>query len=113
MPAPLPLENGHLTDTQKAQYWQEGFLFPVQVMPAVDARAMRTELEALETEWLGGDLPLPLGTYKRVNAHCVMPLAHRIGADPRILDVVDGILGPDIMIYSVEFFIKAPIKQKL
>ncbi|MGB1390099.1 MAG: phytanoyl-CoA dioxygenase family protein, partial [Paracoccaceae bacterium] len=52
--------------------------------------------------------PQPLNTYKRVNSHCVMPLSCRIAADPRILDVVEGILGPDIMIYGVEYFIKEP-----
>lgn len=35
-----------------------------------------------------------------------MPLAHRIAADPRVLDMIEGILGPDILIWSVEFFIK-------
>lgn len=108
MPHPLSLENGHLTQEQQKQYWQDGFLFPLPVMPPEDALAMRAELEALEAEWLDRDLPLPLSTYKRVNAHCVMPLAHRIGTDPRILDAVEGVLGPDIMIYAVEFFIKEP-----
>ena len=49
-------------------------------------------------------LPQPLNTYKRVNSHCVMLLSCRIAADPRILDVVEGILGPDIMIYGVDLF---------
>ena len=53
-------------------------------------------------------MPQPLNTYKRVNAQCVMPLAYQIGADPGILNVVEGILGPDILIYAVEFFIKEP-----
>ena len=108
MPQPLTLENGRLSAAQKEQYWEDGYLFPLQVMPPKDALAMRAELEALEAEWLDAGLPLPLGTYKRVNAHCVMPLAYRIGSDPRILDAVEGVLGPDIMIYAVEFFIKEP-----
>ena len=54
--------------------------------------------------------PAPTAEYlqKPVNGHCVLPLAYRIGADPRILDVVAGILGPDILIYGVEFFISNP-----
>lgn len=106
MPGPIPLTDGRLTEDQIAQYWADGYLFPIQAMSAPEARALRTELEAIEAEWLDNGLPLPLNTYKRVNAQCVMPLAHRIGADPRILDVVEGLLGPDIMIYGVEFFIK-------
>jgi len=108
MPTPLSLEGGRLSAALQQQYWDEGFLFPIQAIPAEDALAMRSELETLEAEWLDNDLPLPLSTYKRVNAHCVMPLAHRIGSDPRILDVVEGLLGPDILIYGVEFFIKEP-----
>ncbi|MFK7745485.1 MAG: phytanoyl-CoA dioxygenase family protein [Roseobacter sp.] len=108
MPNALPLHNGTLTKAQQAQYWEDGYIFPLQVMPPEDAKNLRAELEDLERTWLDNGLPLPLSTYKRVNSHCVMPLAHRIGSDPRILDVVEGILGPDIMIYAVEFFIKEP-----
>ena len=108
MPTPVPLTNGKLSETARDAYWQDGYLFPIDVIPPEEAQAMRTELESIEKEWLDNGLPLPLNTYKRVNAHCVMPLAWRIGADPRLLDVVEGLLGPDIMIYAVEFFIKEP-----
>lgn len=113
MPHPLPLNNGRLTPAQQKQYWDDGYLFPLQVMPASEAQGMRAELEAIEQEWLDRDLPLPLGTYKRVNAHCVIPLAYRIGSDPRILDIVEGVLGPDVMIYAVEFFIKEPNTRQI
>lgn len=106
MAQPVTLDAGRLSERSKAQYWQDGFLFPIQALPTEDALALRAELEDLEAEWLDNGLPLPLNTYKRVNAHCVMPLAAKIGSDPRILDVVEGILGPDILVYGVEFFIK-------
>jgi hypothetical protein len=32
-----------------------------------------------------------------------MPIAHDIAAHPAILDVVEAVLGPDIMLYSTEF----------
>ncbi|WP_299740269.1 phytanoyl-CoA dioxygenase family protein [uncultured Roseobacter sp.] len=108
MPTPLPLTNGRLSDAQIKSYWEDGYLFPIPIMPGEDAQKLRAELEEIEAHWQDAHLPLPLNTYKRVNAHCVMPMAYRIGADPRILDVVEGILGPDIMIYAVEFFIKEP-----
>ncbi|MBD3662807.1 phytanoyl-CoA dioxygenase family protein [Sulfitobacter aestuariivivens] len=103
-----PLPDGHLTADQQAAYWDDGFLFPLQVMPPQDAASLRAELEEIEQTWLDNGLLLPLSTYKRVNAQYVLPLAYKIGADPRILDVVEGILGPDILIYAVEFFIKEP-----
>ena len=108
MTHPIPLTNGRLSPMLTGQYWSDGFLFPVQAIPPEEAAALRAELEQIEQDWLDNGLPLPLNTYKRVNAHCVMPLAAKIGADPRILDVVEGILGPDILVYGVEFFIKEP-----
>jgi len=103
-----PLTDGHLSRAQVAQYREEGFLFPIQAMSAEDAQSLRTEFEQMEQDWLDNGLPLPLNTYKRINAHCVMPMAHRIAMTPAVLDVVEGLLGPDLLIYSVEFFVKEP-----
>ena len=98
----------HLTRDQIRAYRDDGYVFPIRVMSRKAASSLRAELEALEAEWLAADLPQPLNTYKRVNAQVVMPLAHRMGTHPRILDAVQGVLGPDIMLYSVEFLIKEP-----
>ncbi len=95
-----------LTQQQSDRYWEDGYLFPLSVFSEAEAAGFRTELEQIESDWLDADLPLPLNTYKRVNAHLVMPLATRIAQDPRVLDVIEGVLGPDIMIWSAEFFIK-------
>ncbi|MEM6578166.1 MAG: phytanoyl-CoA dioxygenase family protein [Pseudomonadota bacterium] len=104
-----PLTQGRLSDTQTKQYWDDGYLFPIPVMDPDEAARHRSELESFEAEykdWKAQGLPLPLATYKRINSHCVIPQAHKIAADPRVLDVIEGILGPDILIWSVEFFIK-------
>ena len=102
----MALNNGKLTQGQQDQYWDDGYLFPIQVVSSKQASEWRARLETLEAKWLDNGLPLPLNTYKRVNAQCVMPLASDIGLHPAILDVVASVLGPDIMLYSTEFFIK-------
>ncbi|MDE0344273.1 MAG: phytanoyl-CoA dioxygenase family protein [Boseongicola sp.] len=102
------LENGRLSEEDVAKYWRDGFLFPVPVFTAEEVAAARTSLEDMERDWLDGGLPLPLNTYKRVNAQVVMPFLVDIARSPAILDVVGGILGPDILIYAAEFFIKEP-----
>ncbi len=104
----IQLSEGHLNQQQVKQYWDEGFLFPIPALDPEEGRSARAELEAIESDWLDNGLPLPLNTYKRVNAHLVMPLAARIAKDDRVLDVIEGILGPDILIYAAEFFIKEP-----
>lgn len=108
MPIPLKLDAGRLRQQDIKRYWEDGFLFPIPAVSPDAALEFRRQLEAIETEWTHKNLPQPLNTYKRVNAQCVMPLAYQIGAEPGILNVVEGILGPDILIYAVEFFIKEP-----
>ncbi|WP_170412227.1 phytanoyl-CoA dioxygenase family protein [Ruegeria arenilitoris] len=95
-----------LTVNQSKKYWEDGFLFPLTVFSPDEIAEIRAEFEQLETDWLSADLPLPLNTYKRVNAHLVIPLAARVAQDPQVLDVVEGVLGPDIMVWSAEFFVK-------
>ncbi len=97
-----------LTQTQTDQYWRDGYLFPIRAMPLAEAATLRRNLEALEAKWLDNGLPLPLNTYKRINAQIVMPIAHQIGMHTGVLEVVKGVLGADIMLYSVEFLIKEP-----
>ncbi|MEM7471270.1 MAG: hypothetical protein AAF340_07955 [Pseudomonadota bacterium] len=55
----LTLENGAVPDTLSAQYWQDGFLFPLPGMSPAEATNMRAELEAIEHDWLDAGLPLP------------------------------------------------------
>ncbi len=113
MPAEHHLEHGRLNQSQKDAYWRDGYLFPLRAFSAEDAARYRAEIESIEGEWLDKDLPLPLNMYKRVNAHCVMPLAAELAQHPAVLDVVQGILGPNLMIWSAEFFIKEPNSQHI
>ncbi len=109
----LPLTQGRLSQAQIDQYWDDGFLFPVPAIAPYEALEMRHELEEIETNYLDADLPLPLNTYKRVNANIVMPLAHRIATHVNVLDVIEGILGPNILVFSAEFFIKEAQTQHI
>lgn len=102
----VALQDGRLTERQKSAYWNDGYLFPIRVADDAQAQSWRATLEEIERTWLDNGLPLPLNTYKRVNAQVVMPLACEIGLHGPILDAVEGALGPDMMLYSVEFLTK-------
>ncbi len=104
----LDLPDGKLTPALQQQYWEDGYLFPLPALSGADALAYRAEIEGIERDWLDNGLPQPLNTYKRINAHIVMPMVAQIATHPAILDVIEGILGPDIMVFSGEFFIKEP-----
>ncbi len=101
-------KNGNfLSDSQITQYWDEGYLFPVPVFSKEKAASFRAELEQIEQDWGTSEkLGRPLVNYKRVHSEIVMPLATKMALSPEVLDAVEGILGPNIMIWGAEFFIK-------
>ena len=47
MSAPIQLQNGKLRDSDTKAYWDDGYLFPIPVIPTKDAVAWRAELEAI------------------------------------------------------------------
>ncbi|MGI9391467.1 MAG: phytanoyl-CoA dioxygenase family protein [Boseongicola sp.] len=104
----ISLEQGRLSEQMSQQYWRDGYLHPIPVLDQDAASQVRAQLEDIERDWLESDLRLPLNAYKRVNAHVVMPFVGEVARDSAVLDVVEGILGPDILIFAAEFFVKEP-----
>lgn len=106
-------QDGQLSDVLIKQYWDDGFVFPIPVLPPGEAAACRAELEALENSSLSDELPRPLAQYLRVHSECVLPIAAKLAMHPKVLDAVEGILGPNIMIWGAEFFIKEARSQSM
>ncbi|MGI9407088.1 MAG: phytanoyl-CoA dioxygenase family protein [Hyphomicrobiaceae bacterium] len=98
-----------------AKYKRDGYLFPIGIMSAEEAAGKRARLEALEAR--GAELtkyaPRDLNQYFRVNSHYVTELGADLASDPRILDAVEAILGPDLIAWGCEFFIKEPKTDKI
>ena len=90
-----------LTETQIAAYEREGYLAPVAAMSEADARALRATLEAIEAG-MGG----PLRGDIRHKAHLLFPFLAELIRHPAILDAVEDLLGPDILCWNTNFFIK-------
>jgi non-heme Fe2+,alpha-ketoglutarate-dependent halogenase len=90
-----------LTKHQFGEYRQQGFLFPLPVLSDSEAAALRTKLELLEADH-GGQLPA------RINRkpHLLLTWLNELIRDPRILNPVEDVLGPDILCWGSGFFIK-------
>jgi len=67
-------------------------------MDSAEAQQWRDELESIEAAHPDGSLPSPLAQYLRVNTSVVMPLAARLAADRRILDVVELSRGQEVQV---------------
>ena len=96
------------------QYWKDGFVFPINIFSESEALKFRENLEEIEKKYENKDLlPFPLNKYKRINSQCVLPLSNQIALNSNLLDVVERIIGPDILLWSVEFFIKEPKSKSI
>ncbi|HZZ92224.1 MAG TPA: phytanoyl-CoA dioxygenase family protein [Usitatibacter sp.] len=90
-----------LTRSQVDAYRRDGYHFPVRVFSAADAAALRASLQSHEAA-SGG----PLQGKWRVKSHLLFTWADRIVHHPAILDAVEDVLGPDILCWTTNFFIK-------
>jgi ectoine hydroxylase-related dioxygenase (phytanoyl-CoA dioxygenase family) len=104
---------GSLSDARVAQYREEGFLCPVDVFSPAEAAGHRAALEQQEARYRDGGLARPINQYLRVNTHLVSEVPRTVAMDPRIIDAVESLLGPDLMLWSCEYFIKEPYTDKI
>lgn len=87
------------------QFFDDGYLLPVDIYSPEEAQAFRDELEDLETRL--GDIKT--GNKNQLNyPHLLFRFANQICHNQKLLDVVESIIGPDILVWNSTFFIKEP-----
>ena len=89
-----------LTQQELDAYRADGFHFPVTVFDAAEALSYRHLLEDLEQAH-----GQKAQTFK-TDLHLLKHWAYDLVTDPRILDPVEDVLGPDILCWSLNWFIK-------
>jgi non-haem Fe2+, alpha-ketoglutarate-dependent halogenase len=94
---------GSLSKAQVEQYRRDGYLCPLTVLSDGQAARYRAALEAAEAA-AGGSLPGPF----RHKPHLVYGWAQELIREPAILDAIEGIIGPDILVWGTVFFTKEP-----
>lgn len=82
------------------QYEDLGFYAPVRVLTAAEAGELRRKLETYEAS--GGAIQGAV----RHKPHLLFTWLNELIRDPRILDAVQDIIGPDILCWGTSFFIK-------
>lgn len=85
------------------QFFDDGYLLPVDIYTPQEAQGFRDELEVLETRL--GDIKT--GNKNQLNyPHLLFRFANQICHNQKLLDVVESIIGPDILVWNSTFFIK-------
>lgn len=80
------------------QYQANGYVAPVQCISAGQAADHRARLEAVEAEY--GD------QHYKSKMHTLLDFAAELATAPAVLDTVEQLLGPDIMLFDVTYIIK-------
>lgn len=98
---------GALPADKVAQWTYDGFLSPFPLLDEQELQACRAGVARFEA-WLGSPINAHADMKWRTMPYLLMPWAARLARDPRILDKVEDLLGPDILIFTSTFFIKEP-----
>lgn len=87
-------------------FHRDGFAAGLRVFSEAEAQHLRNKVEQLEQYNASGAGGYDLNQFFRVNGHLVIPLLAEIAKTESILDTVETLLGPDLLVWSVELFIK-------
>ena len=92
-----------LTEQQLERYWRDGFLAPLPAFSAAEAAALRHRLEAAEA--------VAAPDNQRA-ARAGLPITHAwawdLVHDARLVEPIAAVLGPNVLLWSMDWFIKPP-----
>ncbi len=95
-----------LTPAQLDRYREQGFIFPLRVIDAARARSLRRRFEAFERSAMAKRYAGREHELYRFKAHLLFTWVDEIVHNPRSLDVIEDIIGPNIMAWTVGVFVK-------
>ena len=91
-----------LSATDIRQYHEAGYLSPLRVLNDSEALGYRTKLEAIESAGAAGT------DHLRFKPHLLFTCLDELIRHPKILDAVEGVIGPNILCWATNFFTKEP-----
>ena len=91
----------HLSAEQIAQYREQGYVSPIRVLSDDEVAACRAKLEAIEADEAAARA-------LKFKPHLVFTFLDDLIRHPKVLDAVEGAIGPNILCWSANFFTKEP-----
>lgn len=90
-----------LTRRQQQDYLTNGFVAPIQAFTPAEAASFRQRFEAYEARH-GGWHELSKGQ----KLYLIQTWAAELASAPAVLDAVEDVLGPDLMVWGLSLFVK-------
>lgn len=95
-----------LSPAQVEQYQRDGYLFPVDCLTPEEIEYYRSRLEVFEQSQ--GDTFGKLPNLVRSKSHLLFTWMDELVRHPKVLDAVENIIGPNILIYHLTSWLKEP-----
>jgi hypothetical protein len=92
-----------LTPEEVARYERDGILFPVPVLTPAETARFRGAFEEMAARLGGRPVAQALG-----HTHAYFRWSYDLVTHPALLDAVEDLLGPDILVWTVSIFPKYP-----
>jgi len=90
-----------LTEAQLSHFREEGYALPFRAMSPDAAFECRRRIEAYE-DAAGHDANRTL----KIKGHLAFPWLVELGRNPAVLDAVEDVIGPDILLFGASIFAK-------
>ena len=87
-------------DRYKQEYNQNGFISPVRIISSEEAKKHRSILE--NTEKILGNM------HYQSKIHTILKSAYELATHQNILDIVEKVIGPNILLHNTTYIIKEP-----
>ena len=92
---------GSLTQAQVEHFRREGYAFPFDAIPAAEAASYVAKLDGYDAI-LGEEAQKQL----KIKAHVAAPWIVALARNKNILDAVESVIGPDILLFGTSMFSK-------
>ena len=92
-----------LSSATVRHYREQGYAFPIAALSRAEASECMHDLERVEATAGNGILKTIRG-----KGHLMLMSLYRLVRHPRILDAVESIVGPDILVWNSSLFLKEP-----
>jgi non-heme Fe2+,alpha-ketoglutarate-dependent halogenase len=92
---------GSLTQAQVEHFRREGYAFPFDAVPAAEAASYVAKLDSYDAI-LGEEAQKQL----KIKAHVAAPWIVALARNKNILDAVESVIGPDILLFGTSMFSK-------
>ena len=97
----------HLSNQEVDSFWENGHISPIGVYSEAETRRLRSQFEAIDTRFGRQEARKYI-----TDLHLLATWAWDVVHEPKIVQPVSDLLGPNILLWSLNWFIKEPVDNK-